>query len=108
MTTTTLQQIIDDGISFLKEQINEKNKPEVNKTFQLHMDAIRSVDVDYDIEKVESIISQKKTLLKNSNDVHESDRLFTELDALEWLQRQIAAVYALVDGTRKEGANAKK
>ncbi len=86
----TLQQIIDERISFLKEQINEENKPEVNKTFQLHMDAIRSVDVDYDIEKVESIIKDKKTLLKNSTDVHQSEKLFCELDSLEWLQRQIA------------------
>ena len=31
----------------------------------------------------------KKDLLKNSKDVHESDRLFAELDGLEWLQRQI-------------------
>jgi hypothetical protein len=85
---TTLQQIIDERISFLKEQINhEKNKPEVNSTLQLQIDAIRSVD---DIEKVESIILQKKALLRNSKDVHESDRLFTELDGLEWLQRQIA------------------
>jgi hypothetical protein len=83
----TLQQIIDERISFLKEQINPTNKPEVNKTFQIQIDAIRSVD---DIEKVESIIMQKKALLKNSKDVHESDRLFAELDCLEWLQRQIA------------------
>jgi hypothetical protein len=84
----TLQQIIDERISFLREQINLNNKPEVNKTFQLQIDAIiRSVD---DIEKVESIILQKKALLKNSKDVHESDRLFAELDCLEWLQRQIA------------------
>jgi hypothetical protein len=85
----TLQQIIDERISFLREQINPNNKPEVNKTFQLQIDAIiRSVDGD--IEKVESIILQKKALLKNSKDVHESDRLFAELDCLEWLQRQIA------------------
>lgn len=103
MITTTLQQIIDERISFLKEQINEENRPEVNTIFQLHIDAIRSVD---DIENVESIISQKKTLLKNSKDVRENDRLFTELDALEWFQRQIA-VYALLDSTRKEGANPK-
>jgi hypothetical protein len=89
MTTTTLQQIIDERISFLKEQINPANKPEVNKTFQLQLDAIRSADTD-DIEKVESIILQKKALLKNSKDVHESDRLFAELECLEWLQRQIA------------------
>jgi hypothetical protein len=85
--TVALQQIIDERISFLKEQINPENKPEVNSTFQLQIDAIRSVD---DMEKVEAIIMQKKTLLKNSRDVHESDRLFAELDALEWLQRQIA------------------
>jgi hypothetical protein len=59
----------------------------VNNTFQLQIDAIRSAD---NIEKVESIISQKKALLKNSKDVQESNNLFAELDGLEWLQRQIA------------------
>jgi hypothetical protein len=87
MVTMTLQQVVDERISFLKEQINNANSPEVNSTFQLQIDAIRSVD---DIEKVESIIEQKKALLKNSKDVHEFDRLFAELDGLEWLQRQIA------------------
>ena len=87
MVITTLQQIIDERISFLKEQINPNSKPEVNSTFQLQIDAIRSAADD--IEKVEFIIKEKKALLKNSNDVHESDRLFAELDGLEWLQRQI-------------------
>jgi hypothetical protein len=85
---TTLQQIIDERISFLNEQINhDENKPEANNTFQLQIDAIRSID---DIEQVGSIILQKKTLLKNGTDVLESDRLFAELDGLEWLQQQIA------------------
>jgi hypothetical protein len=84
----SLQQIIDERISFLKEQINPNNKPNVNSTFQLQIDAIRSAADD--IEKVESVILQKKTLLKNSKDMHESDRLLAELDGLEWLQRQIA------------------
>jgi hypothetical protein len=88
MVIVTLQQIIDERISFLIEQINQDNKPEVNTTFQLQIDAIRSASDD--IEKVEFIIKEKKALLKNSNDVHESDRLFAELDGLEWLQRQIA------------------
>jgi hypothetical protein len=79
---TTLQQIIDERISFLKEQINhDENKPEVNSTFQIQIDAIRFIDDD--IEKVESIILQKKALLKNSKDVHESDRLVAELEGLE-------------------------
>jgi hypothetical protein len=46
MKIMTLQQIIDERISFLKEQINSENKPQVNKTFQLQIEAIRSVD-DY-------------------------------------------------------------
>jgi hypothetical protein len=87
MVIMTLQQIIDERISFLKEQINEENKPKVDKTFQVQIDAIRCVD---DIEKVEFIIKEKKVLLMNSKDVHECDRLFAELDGLEWLQRQIA------------------
>ena len=87
MVIITLQQIIDERISFLKEQIHPENKPQVNKTFQLLIDAIRSAADN--LEKVESIILQKKTLLKNSKDIHESDRLFAELDGLEWLQRQI-------------------
>jgi hypothetical protein len=87
MVIFTLQQIIYERISFLKEQINhDGDKPEVNKTFQLQIDAIRSVD---DMEKVEFIIKEKKVLLRNSKDVHESERLFAELDGLEWLQRQI-------------------
>jgi hypothetical protein len=87
MVIVTLQQIIDERISFLKEQINQDNKPEVNSTFQLQIDAIRSVDDD--IEKVKFIIQEKKALLRNSKDVHESDRLFAELDGLEWPQRHI-------------------
>jgi phosphoserine aminotransferase len=88
-TTMTLQQIIDDRISFLREQINLNNRPEVNSTFQIQIDVIRAV-TDYDTEKVESIVEQKKALLKTSKDVNETDRLFAELDGLEWLQRQIA------------------
>jgi len=88
---TTLQQIIDERISFLKELINyDENKPEVNSTFQLQIDAIRSVDDDYDIELIEPIILQKKALLKNGKEMLESDRLLAELDGLDWVQQQIA------------------
>ncbi len=93
----TLQQIIDERISFLKEQINPRNKPEENKTFQLQMDAIRSATAaaadDDNIEAVEAMIAEKRALLKNSNDVHEFDRLSAELEGLEWLQRQITRLY---------------
>ena len=72
----TLQQIIDERISFLKEQINPQNKAEENKAFQRQIDAIRPAVAD-DIEKVEVIIMEKKELLKDSKDVVcETDRLF--------------------------------
>lgn len=73
MVIITLQQIIDERISFLKEQINPNNKPELNSTFQIQIDAIRSAAQD--LEKVEPLIMQKKELLKNSTDIQETDRL---------------------------------
>jgi hypothetical protein len=95
-TTSTLQQIIDERISFLKEQISPQNKPEENKTFQLQIEAIRSATADADvddIEEVEAIIAEKKALLRNTSDIQEFDRLSAELDGLEWLQRQIARLF---------------
>ena len=83
----TLQQIIDERVSFLREQINPNNKPEVNSTFQIQINAIRSID---DIEKLEFIVSEKKALLENSKDINETETLFAELDGLEWLRHQIA------------------
>ena len=84
----TLQQIVDEKISFLKEQINPRNKPEENRTFQLQIDAIRSAAaaaaVEDDIEEVETMIAEKKALLKKSEDVYEFDRLSAELEGLEW------------------------
>ncbi len=87
MVIITLQQIIDERISFLKEQINPNNKPELNSTFQIQIDAIRSATDD--LENVEALIKQKKELLKNSKDIKETDWLLAELDCLEWLQAQI-------------------
>ena len=54
MVVVSLQQVIDERISFLKAHINPVNKPEVNKTFQIQIDAIRYAAND--LEKVESII----------------------------------------------------
>ena len=83
MVIITLQQTIDERISFLREQINPNNKSDLNSTFQIQIDAIRTTAND--LENVEPLIIQKKELLKNSKDVKETDRLLTELEALEWL-----------------------
>lgn len=91
MVVIMLSQLVDEKISLLKELMNPKNKPQLNNTYQIQIDAIRSID-DYDIENVESIINQKKQLLKNSKDIQETDRLLAEIEALEWLQAQIVVL----------------
>jgi hypothetical protein len=63
----TLTQIIDEKISLLEELMNRKNRQEVNNTYQTQIDAIRSID-DYNLQKLESIILQKKELLIISKD----------------------------------------
>jgi hypothetical protein len=100
MGIITLQQMIDEKISFLREQINPQNKLELNSTFQIQIDTIRSAADDR--EKVESIIMQRKELLKNSKDIQETDRLLTELEALEGLQAQIV-VFTLEDKSEAVG-----
>jgi hypothetical protein len=35
-------------------------------------------------------IKQKKEVLKNSKDIKDTDRFLAELEALEWLQAQMA------------------
>jgi hypothetical protein len=87
MVIITLQQTIDEKISLLKELMNPNSKPELNSTFQIQIDAIRSAA--YDLEYVEPLIKQKKELLKNSKDIKEMDRLLAELEALEWLEAQM-------------------
>jgi hypothetical protein len=84
----------------LREQINPQNKLELNSTFQIQIDTIRSAADD--LEKVEFIIMQSKELLKNSKDIQETDRLLTELEALEGLQAQIV-VFTLEDKSEAIG-----
>ncbi|HEX2106724.1 MAG TPA: hypothetical protein VHF28_03250 [Nitrososphaera sp.] len=85
--------------------MNRNNRPEVNNTYQIQIDAIRSID-DYDIEKVEFIINQRKELLKNSNDIQETEQLLAEIDVLEWLQAQIVVMTLGIGGNNNEPTTA--
>jgi hypothetical protein len=60
MVIITLKQIIDERISFLKEQISPNNKPELNSTFRIQIDAIKSAADD--LENAEALIMQKGAL----------------------------------------------
>jgi hypothetical protein len=80
-----LEKVINERISFLKEQINPQNKPLVNRAFQIQIETIRNADQ----ERIAILILQKKKQLESTKDIHAIENLYTELDALEWLQRQV-------------------
>jgi hypothetical protein len=85
---TVIDDVISERISFLQEQIKPQNKPAINDTFQLHINILQSAD----LEKLDRSILMRKEHLKKSKDTRETDRLFVELEALEWLQKKLAAV----------------
>ena len=78
----TLKQIIDEKISLLEEQIKPTNNPELNSTFRVQIDPIRSTAQD--MEKVEETIALKKYVLKNCKDILATDTFLAELEALGW------------------------
>jgi len=75
-------------ISFLRQQITSNNKPALNKMFQLQIDMLTSAD----LSKLDKLIEWKKKEVRGCVDAHESERLFTELEALEWLHRQVKRI----------------
>jgi hypothetical protein len=97
MVVITLSKLIDEKILLLQELMNANNKPQVHSTYQTQIDAIRSID-DYDLQKVESIILQRKELLIISKNIEETEKLFAEIDALEWLQVQIVVLTLGIGG----------
>jgi hypothetical protein len=80
-----LDDDINERVSFLKEQINPQNKALVNKAFEIQIETLRNADT----ERVALLILQKQKQLENVKDVNAIERLYTELEALEWLQRQV-------------------
>jgi len=81
----SLEQDINERVSFLKEQINPQNKPLVNRAFEVQIATIRNED----IEKVAIRILQKQKQIERARDMETIETLYTELEALEWLQRQV-------------------
>ena len=80
-----LEKAINERVSFLKEQINPQNKPLVNRAFEIQIETIRSTNT----EGVAIQILGKQKQLEMARDVDTIERLYTELEALEWLQRQV-------------------
>ena len=83
--STTADDAIIQRIAFLQAQVSPVNKPEINATFQHQIDILQSID----LEKLQRSILMRKAHLSQSKDIRETDRLFSELEALEWVQRQV-------------------
>jgi hypothetical protein len=66
-----LDQKINERVSFLKEQINPKNKALVNKTFEVQIHTLRNADP----EKIAILILQKKKQLENARDTDTIEHL---------------------------------
>ena len=79
-----LEKAISERVSFLKEQINP-NKPLVNRAFEIQIEIIRAADT----EGAAIQILRKQKQLEIAKDMDTIERLYTELEALEWLQREV-------------------
>ena len=80
-----LEKAIGERVSFLKEQINPQNKPLVNRAFEIEIETIRAANP----EGVAVQILRKQKQLEIAKDMDTIERLYAELEALEWLQRQV-------------------
>lgn len=74
-----------DRIAFLREQVSPDNYTSVNETL-LHQIAILETA---DLRNLERSIVMRKAHLKKTKDTRETERLLCELEALEWLEKEV-------------------
>jgi hypothetical protein len=81
---------VDDAIleriAFLKEQISPDNNKAANETLQHQVAILETAD----LRRLEKSIDIRKRHLQKTADPGETERLFCELEALEWLQGEVA------------------
>jgi hypothetical protein len=81
---------VDDAIleriALLREQIRPDNDTAVNETLQHQVEILETADLRH----LERSIDSRKRHLEKTADSRETERLFCELEALEWLQREVA------------------
>lgn len=80
-----MDDAIIDRIAFLQEQISPDNKAVVNQTFQIQINILQKAQLD----RLDELVAIRRRDLKDCKSVIHSDRIFAELEALEWLQRQV-------------------
>ena len=82
--STVLDDVIQDRISFLQEQLGAEDDPAYIRTFQAQIKVLQNAQLD----RLPELIAIRRNDLKSCKSVIETDKIFAELEALEWLQRQ--------------------
>lgn len=82
--STALDDIIIERIGFLQEQLGVEDNPDYIRTFQAQIRVLQTAQLD----RLDELISIRRKDLEASKSVFDADRLFAEIEALEWLQRQ--------------------
>jgi hypothetical protein len=83
----SLEEAVNERVCFLMEQIYPSNREIENKSLQVQVDTLRSADA----EKAAMLILQRKKQLESCTDISKIEEIYSQLDALEWLQRQVEA-----------------
>jgi hypothetical protein len=86
--STALDDIITERIGFLQEQLAGEDDPSYIRTFQSQIYVLKNAQLD----RIDELIEIRQTDLKATKDTFAADRIFAEIDALEWLQRQAKKV----------------
>ena len=82
--STTLDDAISERIRFLQDQLGAEDDPAFIRTFQAQIKILQNRELD----KLDNLISIRREELQACTNDIESDHIFAELEALEWLQRQ--------------------
>jgi hypothetical protein len=83
--STALDDAIIERIGFLKEQLGAEDDPGDIRTFQGQIYVLQNAQLD----RLDELIIIRRTDLQLCKNVFDADRIFAELEALEWLQRQV-------------------
>ena len=82
--STTLDDVILERISFLREQLGAEGNPAHIRLFQTQIRVLQTAQLD----RLGELIEIRRNDLHGRTGMIEADRTFAELEALEWLERQ--------------------
>jgi hypothetical protein len=81
--STALDDAIIQRINFLREALVVEHKLDNMRTFQAQIRILQTAQLD----RLDELIAIRRKDLESAKNVVDADRIFAELDALEWLQR---------------------